>query len=37
MLFVLVLGVDPLNVHRADISLILITQLVHPANQIVSL
>ena len=37
MLFVLVLSVDPLNVHLANICLILVTELVHPADQVVSL
>ena len=37
MLLVLMLGVDPLNVHMADIGLILVTQLVHSSNQFVPL
>ena len=37
MLLVLVLGVDPLNVHLADIGLILVTELVHAADQVIAL
>lgn len=37
MLLVLMLSVDPLNVHLADISLILVTQLIHASNKFVPL
>ena len=37
MLFVLVLGVDPLMVHLTDIGLVAVTELIHSTNQVISL
>jgi len=37
MLLVLVLGVDPLDIHLADVGLISVAKFVHAANQIVPL
>jgi len=37
MLLVLVLGIDPLNVHLAHVGLILIAQLVHSSDEVVAL
>ena len=37
MLLILMLCVDPLMVHLADIGLIAITELIHTANQVIPL